>query len=575
MKGNNLLNSVLTALRSAPEEKERRFLFYLALSASWLLAIVGLSAVVYGIPRGFDWSDEAFYWMAYQQPEDFVYVGFFQWFGKVFLIDGLPEIQTLRTIRLLLHLISAGFLFYSIKAFFSKSESPNPTLPFVLPLLLIANWASYSLGPQSLSYNHLVLIILQIQTGIVLRMNQPDSNRLNDKIGLFALGLSNPVLLLAKFPTAVVFTFFWPVFIWLIQEKPSWKKPLFSFLSLSISLLLLTGTPERFHQFIQEYQAFGATMKSHEPLHLLTKLKGDAIHFFEDLVQDSLYFDRLLLFALLIYFSFFRSRIALLLLALWIFPTISNYLNFLDNQYVFPAQSAWIYLIAGGIIIQTFRSTKAAAIVLAYALIPFGASLGTNNNLFTQITFYFPFFILATLWLKSRMARNFGFVSIVLAVGAIGFSFYLEFWKNPYRLKAPITQQNIPYQIKDKEEKLLLDAETANALHELDILLTLNNINPENHFLCAYSGMMGAGLLLGYQPPVRSWNDNKEQEYNRYCWNNSKLRKDKPFVWLSADSTELMPRFLVTENLQSKRIGEVELVVYQKKQKVFVSAVEW
>lgn len=565
----------MTALRSAPEDKERRILHFCALSVCWLLSALGFSVIVYAIPRGFDWSDEAFYWMAYQQPADFVYVGFFQWFGKVFLIDGLPEIQTLRAIRLLLHLISAVFLFSSIKHFFSKKEHKSPVLPYLLPLLLIANWASYSLGPQSVSYNHLVLILLQFQTGIVLRMVQPELNTLAFRFGIIALAISNPLVFLAKFPTAIVFTFFWPVFLLLIQEKRDWKKPLLSFLSLCIPLLFLAGSPEGFNQFIREYQAFGNTMKSHDPLNLLTKLKGDFVYFFEDLVKNQLHFDRFLLLSLLIYFSFFRSRIAWILLGLWIYPTLNNYLDFLDKQYVFPTQSAWIYLIAAGIIIQAFRSIKYASLVLAFCLIPFGASLGTNNNLFTQITFYFPFFILATLWLKSKMASNFGYISIILAVVTISFSFNLEFWENPYRLKAPFTQQNIPFQIKGKEEKLLLDAETANALHELDILLTLNNINPENHYLCSYSGMMGAGLLLCYEPPVRSWNDYKEQEYNAYCWSNVKLKEDKPFVWLSSDSTELIPPFLESKNLQIKRIGEVELVVYQKKQMVFISEIIW
>lgn len=575
MKEEGLLNRVLTALRSAPEDKERRLLHYFALSACWLLAALGFTAVVYAIPRGFDWSDEAFYWMAYQQPADFVYVGFFQWFGKIFLIDGLPEIQTLRTIRILLHLISAVFLFFSIKTFFSKQAHKSPVLPYLLPLLLIANWASYSLGPQSLSYNHLVLILLQFQTGIVLRIVQPELNTLAFRLGIIALAISNPLLFLAKFPTAIVFTLFWPVFTLFIQEKADWKKPLFSFLSLSIPLLFLAGSPEGFNQFIREYQAFGNTMKSHEPFHLLIKLKADFTFFFEELVKNQLHFDRMLLVSLLIYFSFFRSRIAWMLLGLWIYPTLGNYLNFLDKQYVFPTQSAWIYLIAAGIIVQAFRSIKSAALVLAFSLIPFGASLGTNNNLFTQITFYFPFFVVAILWLSSRMARNFGYTSVIVAVIAMAFSFYLEFWENPYRLRAPIIQQNIPFQIKDKAEILHLDAETANALNDLDILLTLNNIHPKNHYLCSYSGMMGAGLLLGYQPPLRSWNDYKEQEYNKYCWSNAKLKKDKPFIWLSTDSTEFIPRFLESNNLQAKKIGEVELVVYQKKQKVFISEIIW
>ena len=183
--------------------------------------------------------------------------------------------------------------------------------------------------------------------------------------------------------------------------------------------------------------------------------------------------------------------------------------------------------------------------------------------------------MLAAVWLKSRMALNFSSVSMVLAILAITQVFYKEFWKNPYRLKSSLAEQNIPFQIKNKSEVLFLDAETTNALHELDILLTLNNISPESHYLSSYSGMMGAGLLLGFDLPIRSWNDFKEHDYNRYCWSDARLKKDKPFVWLSLDSTEVIPRFLNSKELQVKRIGDVELVVYQKKQRVSVSAIGW
>ncbi len=575
MNGNRFIDNILKALRSQPGGSELRFLFIISLSAVWLLAITGFLTILYSIPRGFDWSDEAFYWMAYQKPSEFVYVGFFQWFGEVLLVDGLPEIHSLRISRLLLHLLSAGILYHAVRVYLKKTEKSSPFLSFLLPLLLLANWATYSLGPQSLSYNHLVLIILQIQTGIIFWLSSGELNSIRFKLNLVFLAITSPLLFLAKFPTGILFTFIWPTIIGLIQQKQSWKKPLFIFLSVGIPLIILAGTPARFTEFIEKYQAFGNTMSSHAPAYLLQKLWLDVKHFFGDLAGDDLEFDRIILFSLLLYFSVFKSRIALIILGFWITPTIIHYFNYLNDQEVFPAISAWIYVLAGGIILQAFRSPKDALIVLSFCMIPFAASLGTNNNLFTQITFYFPFFILATLWLKSRMSGNFGYVGLVLATLAISLSFYKEYWKNPYRLKSSITEQNIPFQIKNKSEILLLDAATTNALHELDILLTLNNINPENHYLCSYSGMMGAGLLLGYEPPLRSWNDFKEQEYNRYCWSDGRLKKDKPFIWLSSDSTEIFPRFLAGKNLHSEQIGQVELVVYQKREKVSVFSLHW
>jgi hypothetical protein len=554
---------------------KQAFILKSSLTVCWILAAVVFATIIYTIPRGFDLSDESFYWMGYKTPDQFVYIGFFQWLGEVFIIEGHHEIKILRGIRLLLHLISSFFLYASVNYFFQRTGHIKPELRLLLPLLLLGNFASYSIGPQSLSYNHMVLILLQIEAGIIFFLLGNKNERTPLFLCWLGLAIAHPLLFLAKFPTAFIFLFFWPILLLLYPQKTSWKKAFLCFLCLSIPIFFLARSPTNINNFISDYQAYSRTMTSHNPLNLLFQLWNTSQQFFIEIIKNNLKIDRLILLLFLVYLKFPRTRIGLILAITWLFLSFDNYFNLFKQHGFFPSQSLWIDLIIVGLFFQAYISIKEALFILAIVLIPFGASIGTNNNIFTHITFYLPFIILSAFLFKNHVAQSFGNLSVVLATGIICYSFLMVYWEHPYRLNTSYSQQNTPFNIAHSGEQILMDSETAQGLNQLKLLLKKNNIKPTNHYLCSYSGMIGAGLLLGYNAPVHSWNDDKEMEYNKYCWSKKSLKKDKPFIWLSISETETHPNFLNKTDCLGELLGTVDLIVYQKKQKVFAYRVHW
>jgi hypothetical protein len=555
--------------------KNQALILKSSLAVCWILTTVVFGTIIYTIPRGFDLSDESFYWMGYKNPDQFVYVGFFQWLGDFFIIEGKHEIKILRGIRLLLHLISSFFLYASVKYFLKRKGHVNPGMRLLLPLLLLGNFASYTIGPQSLSYNHMVLILLQIEAGIIFYILGNNNERSTLLICWLGLAIAHPLLFLAKFPTAFIFLFFWPVLLLLYPQQKSWKTSILCFLCLLFPLFFLGRSPANLNNFLMEYEAYSRTMTSHNPINLILKLWNSSHQFFIEIIKHNLKIDRLILLLFLIYLKFPRTRIGIILAISWLLLSFNNYFNHFEQHGFFPYQSLWIDLIIIGLFFQAYISIKEAFLILAILLIPFGASIGTNNNIFTQITFYVPFFILSAFLLKSHFGKAFGNLALILATGIICYSFLMVYWKHPYRLNTSYSQQNTTFNIPHSGENILMDCETAQGLNALNMLLKKNNINPANHYLCSYSGMMGAGLLLGYNAPVHSWNDAKEMEYNRYCWSKESLKKDKSFIWLSGSKKDTYPSFLNKTACFGELLGAVDLIVYQKKQRVFAYRVHW
>lgn len=171
------------------------------LSMAWM--------VVYASARGFDFSDEALYLMGYRFPGEvkIFCTFFFQWVGNLPGI-GSAGILELRILRLILHLLSA-FVFSAGFYFWFKNKIPKQSTSPGFILLLVSNMAysllSYSIFPQSLSYNSLTLIFLQFSVGVICFLKGGVKHQTTGLLLIFSMGFLVASLFLIKATSGILF----------------------------------------------------------------------------------------------------------------------------------------------------------------------------------------------------------------------------------------------------------------------------------------------------------------------------------------------------------------------------------
>ncbi|MBN4066178.1 hypothetical protein JYT51_02490, partial [Candidatus Amoebophilus asiaticus] len=136
-----------------------------------MFTVIALGIIVWGTNKGFDLTDEGYYMLGYTNPyENWPKLTFFHMVGSILFGWLDPGILGYRIIRLILTIFSSvvfasGFIKW-IKA------TGIYTAPFIInsrsiyAFVLLGSLISYSIYPQTLSYNTLTLILLQLSVGL-------------------------------------------------------------------------------------------------------------------------------------------------------------------------------------------------------------------------------------------------------------------------------------------------------------------------------------------------------------------------------------------------------------------------
>lgn len=166
-----------------------------------------LFILFWGAERGFNLTDEGYYYLSYQHPERYPIslnsVPFMM--GRLFsLADG--DIFRLRMVRVLL--LFAGILYFSLEflAFLRTCrDMPSKPLRFLMAMfLMVGGMSACFLGPQTISYNHLTQFLLLVAMGIIFRLHvQPASEKFS-WIPFFGMGIAAGYLFLVKWPVSVL-----------------------------------------------------------------------------------------------------------------------------------------------------------------------------------------------------------------------------------------------------------------------------------------------------------------------------------------------------------------------------------
>ncbi len=165
-----------------------------------LLAQVGL--FVWMAPRGFDFTDESYYFLNYLYWRDLIgtvtfFGAYFEW---PFRILG-QSVAAIRIFGLLLLLVTSAFFSREALRFISRRDGFANDAPLVFVATNMATallYFGYLSTLRAPSYNLLALCSMLVATGLLLRLLEPSRNVGNRRLAMLAYGLALGVCGLAK-----------------------------------------------------------------------------------------------------------------------------------------------------------------------------------------------------------------------------------------------------------------------------------------------------------------------------------------------------------------------------------------
>lgn len=220
------------------------------------VVFVTYAAIVFTLPRGFDWTDEAFVdtMIASNRIATEVPLGFQHLLHPLYVLTGQTALA-LRITRLVGYVLLSGALVWCARValrWIGISISRSGWV-FVLLLGQVGTFLAWSYPPRYLSYNELGSWISQLGVALILLslawgVASPDNRGPARVFGLIWVGLGalTTLLLFAKVTSAMAFGVF--LLLALLVPNPSyrlWKRVLGAGAGATVTLLVLwaTGSP--------------------------------------------------------------------------------------------------------------------------------------------------------------------------------------------------------------------------------------------------------------------------------------------------------------------------------------------
>jgi hypothetical protein len=202
-----------------------------------LLAQVGL--YVWMAPRGFDFTDESYYFLNYLYWRDLI--GTMSFFGAYFewpfrmLGQSVPAI---RIFSLLLLLASSAFFTREVLRYVSRRDGSTSGTPWAFVVAGMAASLFYFGPPLSTlrapSYNLLALGSMLVATGLLLRVLEQSSQVANARLTMFCYGLAIGACGLGKASSGVMLVLLHALFF--VLANRDWRlRHLIEFLALSLA----------------------------------------------------------------------------------------------------------------------------------------------------------------------------------------------------------------------------------------------------------------------------------------------------------------------------------------------------
>lgn len=486
-------------------------IFYLVLFS----IITGITIVLlWASNKGLDLSDESFYInsILYSTSTNNNSTFFYLIYQKSFGFLGY-SIQTFRLTRLILSILSCIVLAKGIINYLKEKKYLNFNLLEIFAFVLIGMFLSYSLLPQTISYNSFSQVLFNFIIGIWL-INSTQKKLLwlfyQSVIG-FLLG----ILLIVKFPNAILLTALLIVGELVLFNKIEPKKifiSLFIWLIFGItSLLIFLQNP--LATFSVTSELLSIPIESHSISNIL---KAYYENIYELMVRHRFIYPFIITSILLSYFvkserfsktiNIIYQVIFLMYFAFYCYKTDilikSDYNTYqlFDVYFLLIVFLIFYYLLNKKTDLKLSINKFELLLSLILILATMTGIFGTNNGITAQILIYMSLILVPVYLLIRKLPKNL-FITVTLILFGCVFSQVISATVYaPYRNCYPLTKQSFYANTNSIISTTAIDKEKKDLIAQLE---EIRNSKPE--FLFTYSDYIGLTLLIDKKPYDHSW----------------------------------------------------------------------
>ncbi len=506
----------------------------------WSFCLFNAALIMYGVNKGMDFTDEGFTLLSFlpDQEQGLNLLPVYSVISRLFSSLS-PDIIFYRILRFIL-LISGTLVFtLGFSAWLNRNLSGFPaiTLPMLFPINAILILGSYSVFYSSLSYNSLTLFIILCLSGLFFKLiSGSDGNRKQTSFLLIASGFLSYILLLIKFPTALLWTFFLLLIAgYCFTTKKLQLKSLLLYMLLFITGVTLaagligvcTISPVT---LVRNYISSAALLPDHDLARLATIYLDDLNkNFIKPVISQKILLAGTIL--LWIFFRFqklFLFKIVFLAEILWLaVSTVKNDYFKAGASHLYTASSIYIQAVTLILLLVVFvladRKSRinifsctadlerySAGCVLLL-VIPFMCSAGTNNPLSIHITqFLFSWSVLIfisarMLFSKLNLKSLIPLLFMLMICVNLTFQLWHGYIHSPFRIDLPLTRQQYQATHIQRSASLKFDYETSCFLDSLGQLLKHNNRFQQGQSILSLNSLPGLVYLMGGISPAAPW----------------------------------------------------------------------
>ncbi len=553
--------------------------------------IVVMSVVLWGLNKGFDFTDTGFHVMLLKHPEESPPFWQYQWFFQHFLGWLNLEILGIKIVRFVLTIISSwiltwGFWHWIQENKFFQNFSFNKLAVF--SFITIGSFVSYSLQPTTLSYNTFVLICMEIVMGLVLYgitkvplKGEGKTLMTPARYALFvSAGAVIGIMFFAKFTTAILFAVSLAllyIFIRINRGNIEFIKMIseLGLVALGGCLVLLY-----YHLFIQSFPswveqifAYQKVYPDHDMIEILEKYQRSSVSALRRSVVR-LFEIPLILAGMFGFYRYYTNKNketenlekadkwllgGYVFMLFYILVNASRfnwyYSGMFYNQTANNIYVLLLFTVVGIMLVHTNRHRirrlikspymrEAFLVGFSFLLLPVVAAAGNNNPITLQGMGYLFAWFIAFLILFQGLEKltNRAYVPLFMSciLGLFGVAQTINgYVYNPQRVNGTLWQQTEQVEGFDMIKPMRVDVKTKYFIKEIEDILKNKTTFEMGDPLIALSKMPGLIYVLNGMSPTNTWTHSDYHKLNCYHVENTKLTNLEKTILIMEKGTEL------------------------------------
>lgn len=506
----------------------------------WTLFVIMILILVWGMNKGFDFSDEGFSMLSLtkDQEQGMEIMPVYRILQKSFSVFN-PGVVFYRLLRIILLLTGTAIFVTGLIAYLRKMvpEVTWPAFFITYPVAVLCGLINYSIFYQSISYNSLTFIMMLIAAGNLLQSQSfSDSTSLKGKrLFLLVAGLSCGILFLIKLSSGILFSAASLAMLFTrLPEKEKLKSLLetiiifFSGFTLSLLLLYVAGYSPM--EFAANIRIATSILPGHQSFQLLEVYRDDLQKNFLKVVS----YHKAFLFIPVLLWLLYRFAFTRLFITVSAFCSILLIKKFIDHDWYKSGMEGmssasiiyillmWAFLVflffesMAFLIKQKNRSSppglmRLCPLFLLLLFSPFAASAGTNNPFSIHITqFLFFWMILFLLIIEIVAGKNiryqifrplFALILLIIVCSQFLFGFILS----PYRLNHGLNQQTLKLTVRSNAGSVSVDKSAYGFTNAIMGILKHHGYHNGNFHALSLFSYPGLVYLTGASSPGAAW----------------------------------------------------------------------